>query len=190
MPAAPRLTRNIVEGEIVEDYIRLEHNDHSSRMQMQFLGIIDTEEELVSQYAGYIGLAPPKSQEEHMRSFLYNAHKDGLIDKYMFALYTSIRSDVPSSLKFGGYDVSGIKPGEQLTWMHTKENDSWALAARFMIVFDETVQMEADQPRVILIEPQMPYMYLPEFEFASFAQNAMDVYPDLKCKRTYCYFES
>ena len=110
----------------------------------------------------------------------------------MFALYTSIRSDQPSSLKFGGYDQSGIAPGEKLTWMETLNTDSWALAAKFMIIFDETVRMTADNPRIILIEPQMPYMYLPEYEFASFTTNVLNVYREkgVKCKRDYCYFES
>ena len=107
----------------------------------------------------------------------------------MFALYTSIDSDVRSSLKFGGYDESAVAPGENLTWLHTKENDSWGLAAKFMIVFDETVRMEGNDPRVILIEPQMPYMYLPKAEFKHFAENLKNVYEDIKCKATFCYFE-
>ena len=64
MPAAPRLTSNVLEGIVFEDYIRLEHGEHSSRMQMNILGINKASKEFVSVYDGYIGLAPPKTEDE------------------------------------------------------------------------------------------------------------------------------
>jgi hypothetical protein len=64
VPAAPILTTNNLFGQVITDYIRLEHGEHSSRMQMQILGVTHAEKELISQYDGYIGLAPPKSADE------------------------------------------------------------------------------------------------------------------------------
>lgn len=43
---------------------------------------------------------------------MMNAHKDGVIDNLVAALYTDLEDEAKSSLKFGSYDESGIAPGE------------------------------------------------------------------------------
>ena len=141
----------------------------------------------ISDLDGYIGLAPPRNGIERMRSFLFNAWKDGLIEHMVFALYTSVRNDIPSTLKFGSYDPSGIKDGEQLTYIQTRNSTTWGLSAAYFIVFDHTIYTDST-PKVALIEPQYPYLYIPQHEFESFRGAVNDVYKDANCKLTYCYF--
>lgn len=78
----------------------------------------------------------------------------------VFALYTSVSQEQTSTMKFGSYDPSGIKEGEKLTYIQTKNSTSWGLSANYFIVFDHTIWTD-NTPKTALIEPQLPYMYLP-----------------------------
>lgn len=106
------LQQNTFAGSFYQDYLRFAHESKSSRMSQAIFAIKSAVNTFISDLDGYIGLAPPRNGIERMRSFLFNAWKDGLIEHMVFALYTSVRNDIPSTLKFGSYDPSGIKDGE------------------------------------------------------------------------------
>ena len=106
------LIGNIFAGSFYQDYMRFAHKSKSSRMSQAIFAIQSAANDFYSDLDGYIGLAPPRDPTERERSFLFNAWRDGLIEHMVFALYTSLKPEIPSTLKFGSYDKSGIKDGE------------------------------------------------------------------------------
>jgi hypothetical protein len=85
-----------------------------------------------------------------------------VIDNYVFALYTdTAENKYNSSIKFGGYDKSGIAEGDSLTYLQTKNATSWGIHGLFIVVDGRTVRSDPKVEKTCLIEPQLPYLYLP-----------------------------
>ena len=61
-----------------------------------------------STFDGWIGLSPPSSDDEDLQSFLSFAWYNGIIDNRIFSFYISLDPKIQSSIKFGGYDASGL----------------------------------------------------------------------------------
>lgn len=130
------LARHKFYGKMYNDYLRLVHKDHSSRVSVDLFGIESSQRDFHSNYDGYIGLAPPNDGKDRLSNFMMNARKDGLIENLVAALYTDVKDEAKSSLKFGSYDASGIADGDSLTYLKTVNATSWGLRGAFVIIGD------------------------------------------------------
>lgn len=129
-------------------------------------------------------------------SFLRNAQASGVIDHLVFALYAGGSGDggkngsAQSSIKFGSVDQSAIAPGEYLTYMKTESTDSWGIKALAMRLAGSSVRLASPQ-RTALIQPLVPYTYIPKADFLNFKQAALLKFGTrgLRCSHIDCYFE-
>jgi len=154
------------------------------------MAVDNAEQEFTSVYDGYIGLAPPRSIIEKQRSFLFNARNDGIIDNLVFSLYTDVsQNDIKSSIKFGGYDKSGIASDDGLTYLQTVNATSWGLAGQFLILDGRTIMSDGSVKKTVLIEPQLPYLYLPQYDIGSFVREAALTFDGISCHSTYCRYD-
>ena len=71
---------------------------------------------------------------------------------------------IPSSIKFGGFDPSGVLPGDELVYLKTADPTTWGLSGLYVVIFDHTIAT-TPEPKTCLVSPQLPYLYLPDFEF-------------------------
>lgn len=54
---------------------------------------------------------------------------NNIIQHEIFSLYISSNPDHASHIKFGGWDTSGMKTGEDLTMIPTVNKESWKMKA-------------------------------------------------------------
>jgi hypothetical protein len=88
--------------------IRLSSNNFTTKIRSNILAITNAVSSFKSTYEGFIGLAPPYSDDDELKSFLSFAWYNGLIDNRIFSFYISLDPKIKSSIKFGGYDDSGL----------------------------------------------------------------------------------
>lgn len=114
----------------------------------------------------------------------------GLIDHLTFSLYTNLDVNIHSSLKFGSYDKGAILPGSSIQYLKTKSRESWELRGYAMVVYHSQVAT-GPTPKVALIEPQLPYLYIPDEDWMSFIDAVLFSYESdgVRCSSHYCYFE-
>ena len=114
----------------------------------------------------------------------------GLIDHLTFSLYTNLDKNIHSSIKFGSYDKSAIKPGSEITYLKTKSRSTWELRGDVMVVYHSQVAT-GPTPKVALIEPQLPYLYIPSEDWLGFIDAVLFSYDSdgVKCSSHYCYFD-
>jgi len=98
--------------------------------------------------------------KDKQTSILAQAKESGKIDHMVFALYTNLDKIVKSNIKFGSYDQSGIKSGGKLTYIKTKSPSTWELLGYNIVVHWDVVRL-GPESKVVIIEPQIPYMYIP-----------------------------
>ena len=106
---------------------------------------------------GVLGLAPSDSSYnilEHMATA-------GEIDKRMFSIFTDFDGD--SSIKFGGFDKSGVLQGADFKMLNSASNDLWMIDMIGMKI--------AGQDRFgnrATFNPAFPWIYLPPDDFDDF----------------------
>lgn len=131
------------------------------------MAVTNANNPFTSNYQGYIGLAPPVSIMNKQTSLLSQAKDEGLIDHMVFSLYTDLDQSMQSTIKFGSYDPSAISQGGHITYMKTKSRQSWDLLGYVMVVYQSQVAT-GPTPKVALIEPQLPYLYIPDEDWIGF----------------------
>lgn len=130
------------------------------------------------------------SLAEKRRSVLSQALDVGLIEHQVFSIYTALDLGKQSSIKFGSYDESAIAPGSQIEYVKTKASNSWELPGYALAIHEDMVQT-GPTPKVILIEPQLPYMYVPAEDWPGVRRSAIDAFKGdgVLCQSQYCFFE-
>lgn len=141
-------------------------------------------------YQAYLGLAPPLSLGDKQTSILTQAKEAGLIDHLVFSLYTNLDNNVQSSIKFGSYDQDALAPGAEVVYVKTKAADTWELRGYAMVVHYDQVKT-GPTPKVALIEPQLPYLYMPEEDWSGYVDAVLYSFADdgVKCSSHYCSFD-
>jgi len=81
-------------------------------------------------------------------------------------------------------------PGSDITYMKTKTPKSWELRGYAMVVYHSQVAT-GPTPKVVLIEPQLPYLYIPNEDWFGFMDAVLLSYEGdgARCSGSYCYFE-
>lgn len=152
---------------MANDFITFTHNNYKFKLDARILAVTSTSSPFTSVYQGYIGLAPPISIMDKPTSLLSQAKDDGLIDHMVFSLYTDLDQSMQSTIKFGSYDPSAISQGGSITYMKTKSRQSWELLGYVIVVYQSQVHT-GPTPKVALIEPQLPYLYIPDEDWIGF----------------------
>lgn len=185
---------HVFTGHWVKDNINLIQSQQSSSSSSSFsLPLLTIDSPLLSftsPFTGHLGLAPPYRLQDQRSSFLQNAYNNKVIDHMVFALYTSKNESVLSSIKFGSFDQSAIADREQLTYMKTVSTNSWAIRAHAMHLAGSQVKLTTAD-RAALIQPLLPYTYIPKADFQNFRLEALMKYATrgLHCTNIDCYFE-
>lgn len=110
-----------------------------------------------SKYDGLIGIAPYDVDKHVDDSFLWQIKKNGDVDHMIVAL-------TDKKVQFGSFDPESILPGYELDMYQTTSTKAWNLKAD-QFHFGQT-NMPAK--RLISIEPQVEYIYVPDSDFQHF----------------------
>ena len=95
-----------------------------------------------------------------------------------------------SSIKFGSWDEQGLREGTRLRMIQTTDNESWEVSLSDVSLAQKEIEL-SNQATKALIEPQYPYIYIPESDFIIYKKKLEDAYPfQLACsnERKACFF--
>jgi hypothetical protein len=155
---------------------------------------ISSSSEVFSLYVhdGFIGIAPyTNTARKEDTNFMRNLEKKEIINHNVVSIYSNMKEMIGTSyIKFGSYDPTAIMEGQPFKVIKTVSLDSWAVSAKSMKV-DVVRDVESSNPQVnekkqifaatkALIEPQLPYMYLPELEWKWFFESTIAMWNSLK----------
>ena len=90
----------------------------------------------------------------------------GYIDNKVVSFYTDMK-DQDSSIKFGSWDEEGIKNKGRLNMVRTISPDSWSVSLSLVQVINQPLEL-SEARTMVLIEPMVPYIYIPESDFMKF----------------------
>lgn len=144
----------------------------------------------VNHFDGFIGIAPYTQNLAAMDSnFMYQLKKSGKIDHITASFYTQPKVGNFSSIKFGSYDEQGIAPGSQLSMYKTVDLTQWSVMAKDLQANGHDLTKHVD--RKILFDMQLPYLYLPEYDYTSLQIAMAQFNLNLICSssKNYCKFE-
>ena len=99
-------------------------------------------------------------------NFMWQLKNAGYIDHNVVSFYVRMESGNSSVIKFGSYDESGIEPGHRLRVFKTIAINSWSLRANNLKLGVEALKTSGY--RQISLEPQLPYLYMPDADFDEF----------------------
>jgi len=85
------------------------------------------------------------------------------------SFYVRMESGNSSVIKFGSYDESGIEPGSRLCVFKTVALNTWSLRANNLKLGVE--KLAASGYRQVSMEPQLPYLYMPDADFTQFREK-------------------
>jgi len=133
----------------------------------------------LSDYSGFIGLQPYSADPDNtQRNFLMMLKSKNLISHMSFSLYTRPgEKNAHSTIKFGGYDKEGLSKNQHLTVLRTIDKYSWAVIGGEMRVGDWMYSEKVDiAERRVIIEPQLPYMYVPAKDFPAISKVLLKMF--------------
>ena len=98
-----------------------------------------------SKYSGFIGILPYMHKEDDKENnFLYTLEKKGMITHQTVSFYVNdAQGDKKSTIKFGSYDQSGLKPGHHMKLIRTASTKTWDLKADVIQVGKEKLVSKA-----------------------------------------------
>jgi hypothetical protein len=102
-------------------------------------------------------------------NFLWQLKDAGHIDHMVVSFYVRMESGNSSVIKFGSYDESGIEPGSRLCVFKTVALNTWSLRANNLKLGVE--KLAASGYRQVSMEPQLPYLYMPDADFTQFREK-------------------
>jgi len=103
-----------------------------------------------------------------------------LISYPIVSFFTTVNPYLDCSIKFGGWDESAIAKGDALKTVNTRSVDSWKIALNTAVVGERRINL-SDKERSVIIEPQLPYMYLPTSDFKEWTRILAEIYPNVVC---------
>lgn len=120
-------------------------------------------------------------------NFMWQLKNAGIIDHIVVSFYVRMESGNSSVIKFGSYDESGIEPGNALKVFKTLATNTWSLRANNFKLGTQTLSHTGY--RQVSLEPQLPYLYLPNADFQQFREKLTKIigtpicsYGDNVCK--------
>lgn len=152
-----------------------------------------------TEYDGFIGLAPytgnqaDRDKDYNFMRFL--KHERAIIDHMIASIFITTKDGRHSAIKFGSYDPQAIKKGNSLAIMRTKSLESWAVILYEVYLFETSFNFgQTYNPIYVLFEPQVPYIYIPEKHFLTWAGLITTYYSgqDIECnysQRGTCFFK-
>ena len=82
-------------------------------------------------------------------------------------MINSLNSSGNSSvIKFGGWDIGSLTPGNSLQVLRTKNEKSWTLLAG-NIMYNKTLVLTGVNKEINL-SPHLPYLYIPDSDWTLF----------------------
>jgi len=91
-----------------------------------------------------------------------------------------------SSIKVGSYDPSGVEPGSSLVLFRTVSPREWSLTVNnFQINNGQLLGAN----RVLALVYHLPYLYLPDIEFANFAYEIRQWDASIECDNYICKYK-
>ena len=144
-------------------------------------------------YTGFIGLQPYTNDEtKKEQNFLWNLKKAGYIDHLTVAFYVHNddrdKEAIKSTIKFGSIDSIGLKNAQRdITLLRTQHKGTWDLRCSQLKLDTEYLAEDS----IVRIEPQLPYLYLPEHYYAKFKEKINKRYGSEVCPpdKNYCKFD-
>jgi len=160
----------------------------STQLDMKVMGVNSATLNFNSPFSGFLGIAPytALNPDQRDRSVLWQLKSNGYIDHSTVALYASHREDDLSLIKFGSYDKLGMKDnGYGLRVFKTIDTKSWKLKATYGSMTGREI-FSGD--RTFLVDPQIPYIYLPAFDYLMFAIRMATFDRSINCGDSYNHF--
>lgn len=113
----------------------------------------------------------------------------GVIDHMTFSIYTHPDPGVASMIKFGSYDQSAHLPGAEVVYVKTRSPETWELRGYALVMHYDRVRT-GPTPKMVLIEPQLPYIYLPDEDWGGFLDAVARTFEadGVRCTGEYCFF--
>uniref|UniRef100_A0A7S3IVK7 Peptidase A1 domain-containing protein n=1 Tax=Strombidium inclinatum TaxID=197538 RepID=A0A7S3IVK7_9SPIT len=122
-------------------------------------------------------------------NFLYMLKDQGLVDHLIVSLWVD-SSDGNSLIKFGSWDKHGLKSGSELTVIRTTTQFSYDLRIESATLSGKSIFNDG-KARLLNIDPQLPYLYLPSGDFNTYASALKEKFPDqVVCDDNSCKFEN
>jgi|TARA_B110000305_G_C19017333_1_gene437714 hypothetical protein len=84
------------------------------------------------------------------------------------SFYVNLKGGHSSLVKFGSYDQSGIQKNSQMRLFKTASVNTWTLRANSFFVGDKRIEIARD--RYVSLEPQLPFLYIPDSDFSKFRE--------------------
>jgi hypothetical protein len=94
-----------------------------------------------------------------------------------------------SNIKFGSWDQQAMVSYGELRMFRCQDLNAWRVAGRnFYIGVNHFIR---GQVRYLEINPNLPYLYIPDEDFISFQSLMVKMYPDIICsfKLNVCYWD-
>lgn len=136
------------------------------QVQAQVFSVIDANQPFISQYNGYMGIAPySDTQVRKERSFLWQLKNSGVIDNIVVSFWVRPKSGNNSQIKFGSWDESAT--AGPLNMYKTVSPYSWAINADKILLGATEIISEL---RYVELDPMYPYLYIPDADFEVFAK--------------------
>jgi hypothetical protein len=93
-------------------------------------------------------------------------------------MYLRTESGNSSNIKFGGWDPAALAPGADLKMFRTVSTSHWDLKSDDFLMGGKPFLQDV---RYISIDPHIPYLYIPTYDWNLFSNAMSENYPDLKC---------
>ncbi len=120
---------------------------------------------------------------------MYQLKSSGKIDHITASFYIQPLSGNFSSIKFGSYDEQGIAPGSSMSMYKTIDKTTWKINGKEFQANGH--DLTSHQDRKVLFDMQLPYLYLPEYDFTSLQIAMAQFNLNIICSssKNYCKFE-
>ena len=114
--------------------------------------------------------------------FMSSLYEKEVIDHYTFSIYTNIYNQ-SSWFKFGSMDPQALLNPDDLTVLATVNSSIWALEANSMGMGEglATQGIQFEPGTVMVIDPSIPYLYLPIDYWSLFQLYIEDQYHLATC---------
>lgn len=107
-----------------------------------------------------------------------------MIDQVMVSIYTQTNGH--SVLKFGSYDHEAMLGYSDISIFPTIDKNSWAIRTSWMGVMSNEINGQEEvynSDHQFLIDPQIPFIYLPSNIYNDFKKAAQRAHPNIQCTR-------
>lgn len=112
-----------------------------------------------------------------MENTLYRAQKNDHIDNLVVGLYIDDNAGKTSLIKVGSWDKIAIEEGHELQMIRCPTDSAWTLEVTSLKFAGKEI-IPGDAVRSFRVDPQMPFIYIPNSDFLTFAQEMAALHED------------